>query len=155
MTKKSTKSAAVSASILKSPVKVMPPKPRGTGLLERYLDSCSAEFSESYVKSLQRPLTSFIEWCASKGVTRMSQVQTETLVRYRRHVEKQGRALSTTRMELARVQTFLRFAESSADLAVLRLPHTEQEKAHLAALAEERAEAAEQAPKARKSGKAA
>lgn len=135
------KAPAAKAPAAKAPKAPKAKQPRGTGLVERYLDKCSAEFSESYVKSLQGPLTSFIEWCASKGITQMAQVETKTLEAYRRHAENQGRALSTTRMALARVQTFLRFAGCTADLTVLRVQHTKKEKKHLADLAEQRAEA--------------
>jgi hypothetical protein len=119
--------------------------PKGSGMRACYLQwlaKTSKESSVSYANSMRRPVGAFVDWCAAKDITRASALSTGALEKYRASVEKQGYALSTQRMALARVQTFLRFLDVGADLKVLRLQHTAKEKKHLAALAAEREVAA-------------
>lgn len=111
-------------------------------LLETWLAAQAKESSEAYAKSLRRPVGAFVAWCTSKGI-KLSAINAQVCERYRTHCEKQGHARSTTRMSLARVQTFLRAQGVDAEaLKVLRVQHTRKEKQHLADKAAERAEVA-------------
>jgi site-specific recombinase XerD len=105
------------------------------GLAQRYLAGVAQQHTEAYARSIAKPIAEFTEWCASKGIATLKQVDDKVLARYRRHAEAQGYALSTLRMGLARVQTFLRVSGCKADLRVLRVAHTKKEKRHLAELA--------------------
>jgi hypothetical protein len=121
------------AAPVSKPVKAaaLQPHPRSktiAGVVELYLDSAAKESSEAYIKSIGRPLAAFVKWCQAKHLA-PSAIDAKVLERYRKHVEGLGRALSTTRMELARVQTCLRvMGWAQADIAVLRVQHTEEEK---------------------------
>lgn len=108
------------------------------GLAQRYLASVTKQHTMAYARSIAKPITEFTAWCDSKFITTLKEVDDSVLERYRRHVEKQGYALSTLRMSLARVQTFLRVSGCKADLSLLRIAHTKKEKKHLAELAAER-----------------
>ena len=127
MTKKSTKST-------KSTNRV--------GLAQRYLAAVAKAHTEAYARSIAKPIEDFTTWCAAQGITTLGQVSDKTLKAFRRWCEQKGYALSTTRMALARVQTFLRVSGCKADLSLLRVQHTKKEKRHLAELAEARAEEA-------------
>jgi hypothetical protein len=108
------------------------------GLAQRYLAHVAKEHSEAYARSISKPIVAFTTWCAAKGVVSLKQVDDKVLTRYRAHAENQGYALSTLRMSLARVQTFLRVSGCQADLSALRIAHTKREKRHLAELADDR-----------------
>jgi hypothetical protein len=109
------------------------------GLMESYLDRCASKHSEGYARSLSRPLGAFVEWCQSRGLVSPKALDAKALERYRKFVEGQDRALATKRMDLARVQTFLRASGLvQGDLAVLRIALTPKEKKHQAELAEQR-----------------
>lgn len=107
----------------------------------QWLAGTSKQHSTTYANTLRRPVGDFIDWCAKRAFA-VPTIDTKALARYRAHAEGQGAAISTTRMNLARVQTFLRFAGCEADLSVLRIAHTPKEKKHLAALAAARTVAA-------------
>jgi hypothetical protein len=108
------------------------------GLAQRYLAQVAREHTEDYARSISKPIVAFTAWCAAKGVVSLKQVDDKVLARYRRHAEAQGHAISTLRMSLARVQTFLRVSGCKADLSVLRVQHTSKEKRRLAELAKAR-----------------
>jgi hypothetical protein len=114
------------------------PAPKKLGLEQRYLAQVTKAHTMAYARSIAKPITAFTTWCGARGIVSLKQVDAKVLARYRRHAEAQGYALSTLRMGLARVQTFLRVSGCKADLSVLRVAHTKAEKRRLAELAETR-----------------
>jgi hypothetical protein len=122
------------------PVKASKPAVKGAlaERIESYILAVAKEYTETYANSLRSPLNAFAVWCASKSITEVKHLNTHALERFVKHTVAQGKALSTTRMGLARVQTFCRVSEVDADLSVLRIQHTVEEK-------EARAEAAQMA----------
>jgi hypothetical protein len=119
----------------------MPKASKSSGLearIESFISGVRKAHTETYAKSLYRPLADFLVWCEMKSITDVKGLNTHALQLYCSHVQAQGYALSTSRMALARVQTFCRVASVDADLSVLRLPHTIEEKEHMAELAAER-----------------
>lgn len=124
----------------KSSKEVVKAAPAAHPIVAAYHKHCLTEFSETYALGILRPLNAFGEWLDARklGVKALTDKHLE---RYAAHVVSQGRAVSTNRMELARVQTFLRWSGCKADLSALRLRHTKKEKQHLAELAAARASA--------------
>jgi site-specific recombinase XerD len=105
----------------------------------QFLATNSKENSESFVHSLRRPLGEFMDFLQAERITTFAQLDTKTLLAYRKAAKRtQGgeeRALSTMRMSLARVVTFLRAQEEgtiNADISVLRVKLTAEEKAEAA-----------------------
>jgi hypothetical protein len=135
---KAAKLPAAAKPVAKAPKPIAkaPKAPKAAhDVVAPYIAHCTKEFSQTYANSLLRPLNAFGEWLESRKLD-VSELEDKHLVRYRALAEAQGLALSTTRMSLARVQTFLRWAGCKANLSVLRIQHTEEEK-------EARAEAAQ------------
>lgn len=111
------------------------PKGRLDTLLEQFLTSVAKKHTEAHAYRLSREVGQFVAWAEGKAVKQLSSVNVRVAERYRAHCEKQGWALTTKRMHLARVQTFLRAHGVSKEvLKVLRVEHTKAEKEHLAEL---------------------
>ena len=136
--KKPVSTSAVDADDVLAAIGGTAPKAGGIrGAYLRWLAANSTAYSAAYVNSLRRPVGDFIDYCEANGVTSVMHIKTSTLEAYRKHVQAQGNAISTTRMALARVSTFLRAQEScNGDLSVLRVQHTPSEKKAMAAKAE-------------------
>lgn len=103
--------------------------------------------SPSYVKSIARPLGEFVGFVEFKKIARVAKLTDATLVAYRKYAERtpagNKRALSTMRMELRRVASFLRAQpDCRADLSALCVTHTKAEKRERASKLDVKAEAA-------------
>lgn len=97
--------------------------------VESYILVVAKAHTEAYANSLRRPLTAFVEWCASKRITEPMHLNTLAVEKYRAHAAGLGHAISTTRMSLARVKTFLSVLDvAGVDLSSLRIQHTVEEK---------------------------
>lgn len=124
--------------------------PKGDSVRALYLQflaACSKESSEAYVKSLRRPIGEFVDWCKSEGISTLAQLDTKSLLAYRKAAKRtqdgEVRAVSTFRMSLARVVTFLRSQEPgevNADISILRVKLTDEEREAGAAAAEDDAD---------------
>ena len=113
----------------------------------QFLAHNAASNSEAFVGSLRRPLGEFMDFLKAQRITTWAQLDSKTLVAYRKAAKQtesgEARAVSTMRMSLARVITFLRAQEEglvNADVSLLRVKlsaEEKQEKAEAAFVAEE------------------
>jgi hypothetical protein len=113
----------------------------------QFLAQNAASNSEAFTDSLRRPLGEFMDFLKAQRITTWAQLDSKALVAYRKTAKHtQGgevRALSTMRMSLTRVITFLRAQPEgtiNADISILRVKHTDEEKAVRAEAAAEAVE---------------
>jgi hypothetical protein len=124
--------------------------PKGSSIHAHFLQFLAhnaASNSEAFVNSLRRPLGEFMDFLKAERVTSWAQLDSKTLMAYRKAAKQtesgEARAVSTTRMSLARVITFLRAQEEgtvNADISLLRVKLTADEKAEAAEAAADAAE---------------